>query len=43
MEWDSEENHQLYEKARKAGEDFREQTIDQFFDYIRKHYREWWD
>ena len=43
MEWDSEENHQLYEKARKAGEEFREQTIDQFFNYIRKHYREWWD
>ena len=43
MEWDSPENEALYEKARKAGEEFRERTIDEFFDYIRKHYREWWD
>lgn len=43
MEWDSPENEALYEKARKAGEEFRERTIDEFFNYIRKHYREWWD
>lgn len=43
MEWDSPENEALYEKAKKAGEEFRERTIDEFFNYIRKHYIEWWD
>jgi len=43
MEWDSEEAHQEYEKLREAGEAEREKTIDEFFLYIRKHYREWWD
>ena len=43
MEWDSPENEALYEKASKAGEEFRERTIAEFFDYIGKHYREWWD
>lgn len=43
MEWDSPENEALYEKARKAGEEFREKTIDEFFNYIRKNYHLWWD
>jgi len=42
-EWDSPENEALYEKAEKAGEEFKERTIREFFDFIRDHYAEWWD
>lgn len=41
--WDSEENKLKYEALMKKTDELREKTIDQFFDYIRKHYREWWD
>lgn len=41
--WDSEENKLKYETLMKETDELREKTIDQFFDYIRKHYREWWD
>lgn len=41
--WDSIENKLKYETLRLEAESLREKTIDQFFDYIRKHYREWWD
>lgn len=41
--WDSIENKLKYEALRLEAENLREKTIDQFFDYIRKHYREWWD
>ena len=41
--WDSEENRIKYESLMKETNEVREKTIDQFFDHIRKHYREWWD
>ena len=41
--WDSEENKLKYEALMKETDELREKTIDQFFDYIRKHYREWRD
>lgn len=41
--WDSEENKLKHEALMKETDELREKTIDQFFDYIRKHYREWWD
>lgn len=43
FEWDSPENEAAYDEASKAGEELREKTITEFFDYIRKHYEEWWD
>lgn len=39
--WDSEENKLKYEALMKETDELRENTIDQFFDYLRKHYREW--
>lgn len=41
--WDSEENKFKHEALMKETDELREKTIDQFFDYLRKHYREWWD
>ena len=41
--WDSDENRIKYESLMKEANEVREKTIDQFFDHIRKHYREWWD
>ena len=43
MEWDSEENHKLYNELSKKADKEREKTIDEFFKYIRKEYRKWWD
>lgn len=43
MTWDSEKNHALYRKLSKEADAEREKTIDQFFKYIRKNYRKWWD
>lgn len=41
--WDSEEYKLKYEALMKETNEVREKTIDQFFDYIRKNYSEWWD
>jgi len=43
MDWDSPENEAEYNRLIKETDVEREKTIDEFFDYIRKHYREWWD
>ena len=43
MEWDSLENEALYRKASEAGQKHREEIVDEFFDYIKKNYRSWWD
>ena len=43
MEWDSKENEKLYDKLIKETDKEREKTIDEFFKFIRDHYREWWD
>ena len=42
-EWDSPENEELYRKAEKAGEEFKAKTEKEFFEYLCKHYEEWWD
>ena len=42
-EWDDPKNKELYDKASKAGCDLRERTIGEFFEYLGKHYRDWWD
>ena len=41
--WDSDGNKEEYNRLLKAGHEKREHTIDEFFEYIRKHYEEWWD
>ena len=41
--WDTEENHKLYNKLIKEADKKREKTIDEFFKFIRKEYRKWWD
>lgn len=43
MEWDSPENEAEYNRLEKETDALREKTIDEFFEFIRKHYREWWD
>ena len=43
FKWDSEENKLKYDSLMKETNELREKTIDQFFDFIRKHYNEWWD
>ena len=43
MDWDTPENEAEYRKLSKETDALREKTIDQFFKYIRKNYRKWWD
>ncbi len=43
MEWDSPENKAEYEKLTAEADALKEKTIDEFFSYVRRHYREWWD
>ena len=43
MDWDTPENEAEYRKLSKETDAIREKTIDQFFKYIRKNYRKWWD
>jgi hypothetical protein len=43
MEWDSPEAKAEYDRLEKETDALREKTIDEFFDFVRKHYREWWD
>ena len=43
MDWDTPENEAEYRKLIKETDAIREKTIDQFFKYIRKNYRKWWD
>lgn len=41
--WDSKEAEAEYDRLIKETDLLREKTIDEFFSFIRKHYREWWD
>jgi len=43
MEWDSPENEAEYNRLIKETDALREKTIDEFFNFIRKNYRLWWD
>lgn len=43
MEWDSSENKAEYDRLMTETDVEREKTINEFFEYIKKHYREWWD
>jgi hypothetical protein len=43
MDWDTPEDEAEYDKLIKETDAVREKTIDQFFKYIRKNYRKWWD
>ena len=43
MDWDTPENHKLYNKLIKEADKARAQTEKDFFDYIRDHYHRWWD
>ena len=43
MDWDTPEDEAEYNKLIKETDALREKTIDQFFKYIRKNYRKWWD
>ena len=43
MDWDTPEARAEYDKLIKETDAIREKTIDQFFKYIRKNYRKWWD
>ncbi len=42
-EWDSQENQAEFVKLMKETDLLREKTIKQFFEYIWKNYRKWWD
>lgn len=43
MDWDTPEDEAEYDKLIKETDAIREKTIDEFFDFIRKNYRLWWD
>ena len=43
FDWDSPENEAEYNRLIKETDAEREKTIDEYFNYIRKHFREWWD
>ena len=43
MDWDSEENHELYKKLDREADKVRDKTEKDFFNYIRDHYHKWWD
>ena len=43
IEWDTPEDKAEYDKLEKETDALREKTIDEFFDFVRKHYMNWWD
>lgn len=43
VSWDSPEDKALYNELAKKADEVREKTIDKFFDYLKKHYRDWCD
>jgi len=43
INWDSPEYKAEYDKLIEETDAIREKTIDEFFDFIRKNYRFWWD
>ena len=43
MDWDTPEDEAEYDKLKAKADIEREKTIDEFFSFIRKNYRLWWD
>ena len=43
MDWDTPEDEAEYDKLKAKADAEREKTIDEFFSFIRKNYRLWWD
>ena len=43
MDWDTPEDEAEYDKLKAKADIEREKTIDEFFNFIRKNYRLWWD
>lgn len=43
IKWDSPEDEAEYDKLMKETDAIREKTINEFFNFIRKNYRLWWD
>ena len=43
IEWDSPENKKEYDRLIKEGDELRDKTEKEFFDYIRDNYHKWWD
>jgi hypothetical protein len=43
MDWDTPEDKAEYDRLIKETDAIREKTIDEFFNFIRKNYRKWWD
>ncbi len=43
IDWDSPENKKEYDRLIKEGDELRDKTEKEFFDYIRENYHKWWD
>ncbi|MBP5470286.1 MAG: hypothetical protein J6Z11_13690 [Candidatus Riflebacteria bacterium] len=43
IEWDSPENKKEYDRLIKEGDELRDKTEKEFFNYIRDNYHKWWD